>query len=330
MTGGNSNTSTVQLILKGAAMGIAEVIPGVSGGTIAFISGIYERLIDSIKNITGLVMEPSLLLNPKELWKRIDGGFLSMVFGGMLLGLVVGIFGISYLLEHYPEPLWGFFFGLILASVVYLLGEIKPLNLSNYIAVIIGAIIAYMIVTVAPAEGTGSLVFVFIAGAIAICALVLPGVSGSFILLLMGMYSIIIPAVKDVLSMNDLSKLSLIVVFGLGCVTGLFLFSRLIHWLLNNYKNNTLALMTGFMLGSLYKIWPWRNPVSLMDRDSHALVQWTSDQFDLSRLHDFRVLVEQNVMPGDYWGEPRTMLAIVGAVVGMVVVLGLSKMEADG
>ncbi len=310
-------------------MGIAEVIPGVSGGTIAFISGIYEQLIDSVKSITDIITEPSLILKPKILWSRISGGFLMRLLVGMILGLIVGVFGISYLLEQYPEPLWGFFFGLILASVLYLLEQIKPLQTVQFLFLVLGAVIALAIVSLTPAEGNASLLMVFFSGTIAICALVLPGISGSFILLLMGMYTVVIPAVKDVLSMQDLSKLSIVLVFILGCILGLTLFTKLLHWLLHKHKKNTFSLMTGFMLGSLYKIWPWRNPIQLMHRDTQSLVGWSAEQFDPTRLQHFRVLIEQNVLPSSYWGQPRVLWVGIALLAGFLSVWLLSRMESS-
>ena len=323
----NTRMHPLSLILKGVAMGIAEVIPGVSGGTIAFISGVYERLISSIKKITSLPGSPRLIWQPKKLWTHIDGAFLIKLLGGMIGGLAVGVFVVSYLLEHYPEPLWGFFFGLILASIMYLLQAIKPLDLGNYLSVFMGAFVAIVIVSITPSQGSESLVAVFGAGAIAICALILPGISGSFILLLMGMYSIVIPAVKDVISLKDLDKGSLVVVFGLGCLVGLSLFARLIDWLLQRHRNNTLAMMIGFMLGSLVKIWPWRNPVLLMDRSSLSIQEWSKSLYDQSQITDFRVLLEKNVLPADYWGDAGTVYVIPAFLLGLLAVYFLSRLD---
>ncbi len=315
------------LFVKGAMMGVAEVIPGVSGGTIAFITGIYGRLIDAIRSITGILVQPRLLLKPKQLWAHVDGWFLLWVLFGMLSGLCVGIFGVSYLLQHYPEPLWAFFFGLIAASIVYLLRMIRPIHVVQYLSLAIGACVGLLIVLLSPSEGSTSLPFVFLAGSIAICALVLPGISGSFILLLMGMYSTVIPAVKDVLSMQDLGKWPIVLVFGLGCIVGLSLFARLVHWLLARHKKTTLALMTGFMVGSLYKIWPWRNPVRLMDRESQSIVIWTKAQFDPQVLEKYRIIVEKNVLPANYWGEAHLFWVLIAVVLGSSTVLLLSKLE---
>lgn len=321
--------TTGGLIWRGMSMGIAEVIPGVSGGTLAFITGIYKRLILSIKAMTGIIANPKMLLKPKELWHYIDGKFLFSIFMGMIIGMLIGLFGVTYFLENYPEPLWAFFFGLILASVFYLLSKNKPSDLINYIGIILGAIIAYALVQIVPAQGTTSLPIIFIAGMIAICALVLPGISGSFMLLLMGLYSVVIPAVKDVISFQDLSKFPLVITFALGCLLGISLFSRILNWLLDHQQKLTMSVLIGFMIGSLAKLWPWRNPISVMDKDSSKISSLSSETFDVNQLHNMRILVEENVLPSNYWGEGHVMAVILCFLFGLIVVFGLSKIESN-
>lgn len=237
------------LLLKGMAMGGADVIPGVSGGTIALITGIYEELINSIRSVDGTLVQLLLKFQIKAVWERINGTFLVNVF----LGILISIFSlarlITYLLDEYPIQVWSFFFGLILVSVFY----VSPSKMkgSDYIGFIFGALIAYAITSFVPGETTNSLWFVFVSGAIAICAMILPGISGSFILLLLGKYDYVLGAVKDL-------DLVVIAVFGLGCLIGIISFSKLIHWLLQHYKPVTMSVLAGFMLGSLNKIWPWK------------------------------------------------------------------------
>lgn len=237
------------LLLKGMAMGGADVIPGVSGGTIALITGIYEELIDSIRSIDTVFVKLLLKFRIRELWGHINGSFLINV----LLGILISIFSlaklITFLLDEYPIHIWSFFFGLILVSVLYV--SPKKMKTSDFIGFTIGAAIAYMITSVVPGETSESLWFVFISGSIAICAMILPGISGSFILLLLGKYDFILSAVKDL-------DVLVIAVFGLGCLIGIVMFSKLIYWLLERYKSLTMSVLAGFMLGSLNKIWPWK------------------------------------------------------------------------
>lgn len=308
-------------------MGIAEVIPGVSGGTIAFITGIYERLINSIKAIG-----PDLISTYKSdgfggVWKALDGNFLVNLGLGMVLGIVIGVFGVGFLLDHYPEPLWGFFFGLIIASCIYIGRMVKTWNLSTLGAFVIGTIIAFGVTILVPAEGSSSLFMIFISGVIAISALILPGISGSFILLIMGMYHIIIPAIKHFLEFRDTESLVIFIVFGLGAFVGLTTFSRVVSWLFEKYEKVTLALLTGFMLGSLNKIWPWRNVQEVkMDDGATKVVSNISDLTSLA-VDDFKVLVEQNVMPAEYWmNSPKVVATLVALILGFCVVFVLDKL----
>lgn len=230
-------------------MGCADLIPGVSGGTIALITGIYEELINSIKSADAQALRLLLRLQFKDLWLHINGPFLAHVFAGIFLSIFSLSSLITYLLSDHPIPLWSFFFGLILISAFYVMPN--KMNLWSFGFVIFGALAAYLITSLTPAETSEQLWFVFISGAIAICAMILPGISGSFILILLAKYEYILNAVKSF-------DLQVILVFGLGCVVGLLSFSRLIHWMLQNHKSFTMASLAGFMLGSLNKIWPWK------------------------------------------------------------------------
>jgi len=291
-------------MLRGMAMGVAEVIPGVSGGTIAFITGIYEKLLATITRF-----DLSLIKTFKEngisgVWERINGRFLLFLFGGMLFGVVSGILGVSYLLVNYPEPLWAFFFGLILASAIYFIRESIGGNLINIILFLLGCVIAFMIVAISPVRGSENLMYVFFSGAVAICALILPGISGSFILLLLGMYTVIIPGLKSLATDFNSETLIIIIVFAFGCLTGILLFSRVLSYTFKNYEKPTIALMAGFMLGSLKKIWPWRNPTDAINKitgDAIDINTFIADpQNDL-----YKLIQEVTVMPSDYIGDPR-------------------------
>lgn len=300
-------------------MGMAEVIPGVSGGTIAFITGIYERLINAIKSVGPDLFKSFKDKGIKGVWETIDGNFLLPLMVGMVGGIVVGVFAISWLLATYPPVVWAFFFGLIIASAIYIGRQIGKWGIGEVVSLTIGAIIAFAITTIAPAQGSESLLFVFFAGMIAISALILPGISGSFILLLMGMYTFIITdTLKPALKTLDPAKLLTMAVFALGCLTGIATVSRVLSWTFKNYRNLTLALLTGFMIGSLNKIWPWRNAI-----------EWLRDEtgeFVLSSKGLKKILVEENVMPSGYEGEPYTMMVVILLVVGFASVFLLERL----
>jgi putative membrane protein len=300
------------LALKGMAMGIAEVIPGVSGGTIAFITRIYETLIESIKAVLG----PELFRAFRrggvgEAWRTINGNFLVVLIAGMVLGIVTGVFGVTHLLETYPVLVWAFFFGLIIASAIYIARQVNRWGWIEVLGTIAAIALAYWITITSPAQGTNALWMVFIAGAIAISALILPGISGSFILLLMGMYTVIIPALKSALSTFSTASLLIVVVFALGCLFGLATFARLLSWTFKNYHNTTLAVLTGFMIGSLNKIWPWRNVLETRIDSSGAVVPF----------------LEQSVWPGQFAGAPMLVPAIVMMVLGFLVVFLLERVD---
>lgn len=294
------------------AMGIAEVIPGVSGGTIAFITGIYERLINAIKvvlnpGIIGTLRKEGL----KATWEKADGTFLLFLILGMATGLIGGIFTITHLLETYPTLVWGFFFGLIAASIIYVGRQVRKWNWVSVLSLIIGTVVAYYITVVNPGQGSDALSFVFLSGALAICALILPGISGSFILLLLGMYTIIIPTVKDALKTFQMESLIITGVFGLGCLVGLALFSRLLSWTFKRYHDQTMAVLTGFMLGSLNKIWPWRNVM----------------EYRIDSKGEEVPFIEENVLPAAYEGNALVIGVIIAFVLGLAAVYFLAKYE---
>jgi len=313
---------SVSTALKGMAMGIAEVIPGVSGGTIAFITGIYERLINTIKAFGPELLSALRSGGLKAGWQAINGNFLLSLIAGMAIGIGVGVFGVTHLLENYPVLLWAFFFGLIIASAVYIGKQVPRWGVIEIVALLVGIGVAYWITVAVPAEGTEALWFVFLSGAIAISALLLPGISGSFILLLLGMYTFIIPTVKEALKTLDGDKLLILVVFGAGCAVGLATFSRVLSWTFKHFQNPTLALLTGFMLGSLNKIWPWRIPVSGLTEEGEK-VNWTVGvELD-------KVIEEMNVSPATYenlMGESSQLIgAILAAVAGLAIVFLLER-----
>jgi len=305
-----NNSSFMTLALKGMAMGIAEVIPGVSGGTIAFITGIYEKLLNTIK-----AFHPALIGTFKKegigsVWETINGTFLVTLLIGMATGVVVGVFGVTHLLETYPEMLWAFFFGLIISSAIFIGKQVDGWGVKEILALIVGTAVAYYITVASPAQGNEALWFVFLSGVIAISALILPGISGSFILLLMGMYSFIIPTVKKALTTFDSESLITVSTFAIGCLVGLVTFSRVLSWTFKNYKNITLALLTGFMLGSLNKLWPWRNVLSTRINSKGVEVPF----------------IEESVLPSNYTGEPYVVAVVICMIIGFLSVFLIEKL----
>ena len=283
--------------LRGIAMGAADVVPGVSGGTIAFITGIYERLLNAIRAI-----QPTLLrLVQKEgiaaAWHKIDGTFLISLFVGILTSLLSLANLIKWCLAEFPEMLWAFFMGLIIASAVFILKQIKDWGLINIFALVMGTGIALGISVLSPSQAPNSYPMVFFAGMIAICAMILPGISGSFILLLLGMYHHVLDAVSD-------RNILYLLVFATGCLLGLLLFSHVLSWTYKNHKGKTLSLLSGFLIGSLYKVWPWQNV--LMERiNSHGeKVPW----------------LMKNVMPSNYQGNANLLYCTILVLGGFFMV----------
>lgn len=302
----------LSLVLKGMAMGMAEVIPGVSGGTIAFITGIYEQLIDAIKKILSPELAGLLKSDSRAgTWQSIHGPFMVYLLSGMVLGIGLGIFGIAHLLEHYPVWVWAFFFGLIIASAIYLFRQVKNWNLSSIAALILSLVGSYWITVANPAQGNEALWFVFLAGMIAISALILPGISGSFILLLLGMYQFILHTnlKEGLLQEQDPKALLTMFVFGLGCLFGLGTFSRVLGWMFKTWHDLTMAILTGLMLGSLNKVWPWRNVLQYRENSDGIPVPF----------------IEQSVWPQAYEHEPMVFGAIIAAIAGLVLVFVLDK-----
>ena len=232
------------------AMGAADVVPGVSGGTIAFISGIYEELISTISGVKPSLIKTWRTDGFKAMWKELNGPFIIALFSGILISIFTVMRLANYLLENHPILIWSFFFGLVVASVWYVGSQIPKWNFKVVLSLIIGAAIAFYIVSLPPLGANTSNLFIFFAGAIAICAMILPGISGAFILVLLGAYKTITEAAHDF----DFKTLG---IFAVGAVVGLLSFSKLLKWLFVHYTNITLAVLTGFIADSMNKIWPW-------------------------------------------------------------------------
>ena len=239
--------------LKGFFMGAANVVPGVSGGTIALITGIYKEIIEALGSLT-----------QKETWKSLFKGdfrgFWNQVHGTFLLWLAIGVVLIvfslaklmTYVLEHFPVQTWAFFFGLIVASAILMFKDIKGWGIREILFTLGGVALGLLVCTLSPTETPDNWFFIFLCGAIAVCTMILPGISGSFILVIMGKYDYIMQAVADL-------NWPVLIVFGLGCVVGILAFAKFLHWLLAHFEKQTMLVLLGFILGSLVKVWPWAN-----------------------------------------------------------------------
>ncbi len=254
----------IMTAVKGACMGAADVIPGVSGGTIAFIMGIYDDFVGSLASINGEAVRLLLKGQFKAFWKHINGGFLlSLVIG---IGIsVISLAGLMQtLLTDFPIQTWAFFFGLIVASSVFIIRGINGWKLREGLLLVLGIILGVVICTLSPTQTPDSLWFIFLSGAIAICAMVLPGISGSFILLILGKYQYIMGTISDLVSGVDFGRnLLILCVFAIGAIVGILGFSKFLHWLLARWNKETLIVLAGFIIGSLVKVWPWSNPEAL-------------------------------------------------------------------
>lgn len=301
----------ILLYLKGIGMGGADTVPGVSGGTVAFITGIYQELLDSIKAVD---IESLNLLKQgrlKDFWQHINGTFLAVLLAGIFTSIFSLAKLLSYLLVQHPIQLWSFFFGLIIISAILVMKEIREWSIGAVLFGLLGIAIAYYISIASPAETPTAYWFIFIAGAVAICAMILPGISGAFILLLFGKYEYVLNAVTNF-------DIGIIIVFALGCLTGLLSFARLISWLLHRYYNVAVALLAGFMIGSLNKIWPWKE-VTQYRIDSHGIQ---------------KPFLEESVLPTTYMEvtgqDPQVLSAILFMALGILIVVGIEKAAAYG
>ena len=243
-------------------MGIADIIPGISGGTIAFISGIYEELLGAIKSFNNTAWQLLCAAKLKECWQHIHGNFLLVLVLGIGVGFLAFVALVAHLLSHYPIQLAAFFGGLIIGSTIFIYKKIKKCDAGVILASIISIITAYWLTSITPTHTPETTWFIFLSGAIAVCAMILPGISGSFILLILGKYEYMIHALKNL-------NFSVIIIFLAGGITGLLNFSKLVHWLLTKYHNATIALLAGFMLGSLNKVWPWKQSIAF-SFDAHG------------------------------------------------------------
>lgn len=292
----------VLLIFKGLAMGAADVVPGVSGGTIAFITGIYDELLHSLKNCGPSALPVLFKQGIAAFWRHINGNFLIAVFGGILVSIKTFASIISFCLDNYPLFVWAFFSGLIAASVILLAKGQERWALKHWGFCLLGVMVVFFISIAKPSQLPGDWWILFAGGFIAICAMILPGISGSFILLLLGLYSVFLDAVN---SMDVVAIAS----FGAGCVAGLLAFSQFLSWLLDNYLKATIATLVGFLVGSLNVTWPWKQTLEAV----------------INRHGEEVPLVQQNVLPWNYatlTGQESELFAVIlFSVFGFFLVL---------
>ena len=270
----NNLKKYLMVTLKGACMGAADVIPGVSGGTIAFIMGIYDEFVGSIASINAEAMKLLFKGQFKAFWKHINGTFLvSIVLGiGISVVLLAGL--MQTLLTVYPIQTWAFFFGLIVASSIFILRGISGWKLREILFLILGGVLGVTVCTLSPTQTPDALWFIFLSGAIAICAMILPGISGSFILLILGKYQYIMAAISGLVAGENFGQnLLILCVFLVGAVVGILGFSKFLHWLLARWNKETLIVLAGFIIGSLVKVWPWSNTEALAQAERTGSLQ---------------------------------------------------------
>jgi putative membrane protein len=287
-------------------MGAADVVPGVSGGTVAFITGIYDELLHSIKAVDIEAIKLLFKFEIAAFWKKINGNFLAVLLAGIATSIISLVKLMNYLLKAHPIFIWSFFFGLILISAPLVLREIKKWNAATFISLLVGISVAYAITVLSPASSPETLWFVFFAGALGICAMILPGISGAFILLLIGKYQFITGALTDM-------NIPVILTFIAGCLVGIISFSRFLAWILDNYHSATVALLAGFMLGSLNKVWPWRLVLEYV----------TNSKGDQVPVFD------KSILPWQYMAttgkDPQVFQAILMMALGVFIVVLMEK-----
>ena len=291
-----------KILAIGMVMGAAEVVPGVSGGTIAFISGIYERLVNGIRQFNPYLLVGLKHHGIKAVWHRVDGTFLVVLFGGMGVSIILFAGVLGHLLRNEPVGIWSFFAGLVIASTFLVYQQISRFSIDVVVGIALGAAFGIVITNLVPIELEPTPLFLFVGGAIAICAWILPGLSGSFILLILGLYAVVIDAIEH---------LNIIVLGSLaaGCAVGIVSFAQILSRLFRRFRDETLAVLTGFMLGSLVKLWPWKHTISYQLRDDGSQIP----------------LVQEPVMPDAYLAvtgnDADLMVAIISVVAGFLVVL---------
>ncbi|MFT5511692.1 MAG: putative membrane protein [Bacteroidia bacterium] len=289
------------VFLKGMAMGAADVVPGVSGGTIAFITGIYDDLLASINSINLKTLKQLRTDGIAAVWKTINGNFLVALVSGIALSFLSLAKLFKHLLEHHPSLVWAFFFGLVIGSIYLVSKMVGKWDWKTILGTVIGTAISFYLTIIQPGGEANTMGFIFLSGAIAICAMILPGVSGSFILLILGVYYPMLDAVSNL-------DIKFIAVLGAGAIVGLLSFSKFLKWLLDNYYSITVSILLGFLIGSLNKLWPWKHTIS-------------------TRLNSHNIevpFIQENVLPSAV-DQPQIMAVVGLLIVGAAVIMVMSK-----
>jgi putative membrane protein len=305
------------ITFKGIAMGAADVIPGVSGGTIAFISGIYEELIKSIDNIGLGVFKIWKKSGFKAAWTSINGNFLITLFSGIAISILSLAKLIKWLLLNEAILLWSFFFGLVLSSIIFIAKQIEQWNVKTILAILLTTILSYFITLAEPFASPESSMYLLFCGFIAIIAMILPGVSGAFILLILGAYQTAIDTINNLVEglvkgNFELFKDAFInfILLAVGALIGLKVFSKILNWMFENKKNITLAILTGFMIGSLNKIWPWKKTLT-----------WRMNS------HDEKVpFLEKSISPFSFEGNNQILIAVILMILGFLTIFILERL----
>lgn len=294
----------IVILVKGMAMGAADIVPGVSGGTIALITGIYTEFLRSLKGLTPATLLVLYKEGPIAFWQHINGNFLLALFLGILLSAKTLATVVSWCLDAYPLLIWGGFSGLIVASFYILAKQQERWALMQYLCFVIGAAVVIALALLKPTQLPGEWWMLFIGGFIAICAMILPGISGSFILLLVGLYPAVLKALADfeVVSLSS---------FALGCIAGLLVFSRFLSWLLDRFYTNTLSVMMGFLAGSLWVTWPWKQVMAVT----------------VNRHGEEIPLLQKNILPHVFPGDEQFLLVVVCFGLGVALVLSTEKLS---
>lgn len=303
-------------------MGAADAVPGVSGGTIAFISGIYEELITTISGVNLDLLKTLRKSGFAVFWTQLNGNFLLALLTGIIISFVSFMRLAKFLIEQHPVLIWSFFFGLIVASIFFVGKQIQRWHLGTIVALVFGTLVAFYITTLPSMANNDSSIFLFFAGALAICAMILPGISGSFILVILGAYK----TLSDALHAFDFKRIA---IFALGAVIGLLSFSRILKWLFNNYKNTTLAVLTGFIFGSLNKIWPWKETLTVLEKTTgiRIPIKKITDfgtlevyQRQINDFDTFKMISEKSISPFRYSEINNGMDAQLIFAIGLMIV----------
>ena len=310
---GTKKSQNTVLFLKGMAMGMADLVPGVSGGTIALITGIYEELIQSIAKFNVENLKLLLNNNPKQFWVSINGKFLVTIFSGILSSIIFLSFFIKWLIENQPIAIWSFFFGLLTASIFILKKEVLHWNTNRFLLLFAGIILAFSLTQISPNTQEISLFYLFICGMIGIIAMILPGISGAYLLLILGAYTTLLTILQDAIRIWSnfqfnvfITTYTKLLVFCMGAIIGLRSFASVLKWMLAKHNDKTMALLIGLMIGALHKIWPWQ-------------------QTEIIILGEKTKTLTQAIMPQNYGGDPQIFIAILLFIVGGFSILMLER-----